>query len=350
MEFKNYLIEQAKKHPSMQPSDVAKMCYQSALGAEHLLLDIERARAYFDMEYASVEPREGEIFECLSDNVCRIDLGAWKNSGLPSEYLFRMFVASASISQDGREKLVECIESVELCLGELNLSFSLDDWKAFLEKYRELGMPAIHHSDIYRNAEKPAYRIVDRKFTKIIELLKRFNEISGEKTRVLAIDGRAAAGKTTLASLLQVALDAEVVHVDDFFLPPALRTPERLAEAGGNIHYERFIKEVIPFVGGDEGFSYGKFDCSVMSMNGEREIKPSKWRIVEGSYSCHPKFGRYADLTVFCSVSPEKQMERILARNGEWFAEKFKNEWIPMEERYFEAFNIREEADTVIYL
>ena len=147
-----------------------------------------------------------------------------------------------------------------------------------------------------------------------------------------------------------MVLDAEVVHVDDFFLPPALRTPERLSEAGGNIHYERFIKEVIPFVGGDEGFFYGKFDCSVMSMNGEREIKPSKWRIVEGSYSRHPKFGCYADFTVFCSVSPEEQMKRIIARNGEWFAEKFKNEWIPMEERYFEAFNIREEADAVMYL
>lgn len=350
MEFKNYLIDQSQKHPSMQPSDIAKMCYQSALGAEHLLLDVERARAYFNMEFDSVEPRDGEMFECLSDSVCRIDLGAWKNSGLPCKYLFKMFVASARISQDGREKLVEYIESVENFLDELNLSFSLDDWKSFLQKYREMGMPAIHHSQSYRDAEKPAYRIVDRKFTKIIDLLKKLNEISGDKIRVIAIDGRAAAGKSTLAELLGAILDAEIVHMDDFFLPPSLRTPERLSEIGGNIHYERFAEEVIPFLRKEEGFSYGVFDCGVMSINGSQEIKPSMWRIVEGSYSHHPKFGGYADFTVFCSVSPEEQMKRILARNGEWFAEKFKNEWIPMEEHYFEAFNIRENANVVVYL
>ena len=334
----------------MQPSDIAKMCYQAALGAEHLLLDADRAKAYFNMEFDSVEPREGELFECLSDSVCRIDLGAWKNSGLPREYLFRMFVASASISSDGRERLVEYIESVENCLDELNLSFSLDDWKSFLEKYRELGMPAIHHSEAYRSAEKPAYRIVDCKFTKIFELLKRLDAISGDEPRVIAIDGRAAAGKSTLASLLKVALDAETVHMDDFFLPPSLRTPERLSEVGGNIHYERFADEVIPFLRRGEGFSYGIFDCGVMAINGSQEIKPSGWRIVEGSYSRHPKFGRYADLTVFCSVSPEEQMKRILARNGQWLAEKFKNEWIPMEERYFEASRIHEDSDIVMNL
>ena len=334
----------------MQPSDIAKMCYQAALGAEHLLLDVERARAYFNMEFDSVEPREGEIFECLSDNVCRIDLGVWKNSGLTREYLFNMFVASTSISHDGREKLVEYMESVENCLDELNLSFSLDDWKSFFDKYREMGMPAIHHSQTYRDAEKPNYRIVDRKFTKIIDILKRLNEISGDEPRVIAIDGRAAAGKSTLASLLNVVLDAEIIHMDDFFLPPSLRTSERLSEVGGNIHYERFAKEVIPFVGGEESFAYEVFDCSVMSINGAREIKPSRWRIVEGSYSRHPKFGGYADFTVFCSVSPDEQMERILSRNGDWFAEQFKNEWIPMEERYFEAFNIREISDIVVYL
>ena len=37
MSIKKYLKEQFVLHPSMMPSDVAKLCYQAAMGAEHLL-------------------------------------------------------------------------------------------------------------------------------------------------------------------------------------------------------------------------------------------------------------------------------------------------------------------------
>ena len=60
---------------------------------------------------------------------------------------------------------------------------------------------------------------------------------------VIAIDGRAASGKSTLAEQLSTLLEADVIHMDDFFLQPYQRTPERLAEIGGNVDYERFAKE-----------------------------------------------------------------------------------------------------------
>ena len=50
---------------------------------------------------------------------------------------------------------------------------------------------------------------------------------------VIAIDGRAGAGKTTFANELADLLCGEIVPMDHFFLPPELRTEERLAEAGG---------------------------------------------------------------------------------------------------------------------
>ena len=37
MSFEFYFEEQLKKHPSMQFSDAVKLCYQAAMGAEHLL-------------------------------------------------------------------------------------------------------------------------------------------------------------------------------------------------------------------------------------------------------------------------------------------------------------------------
>lgn len=102
---------------------------------------------------------------------------------------------------------------------------------------------------------------------------------------VLAIDGRAGSGKSSLADQLAALLPASVIHLDDFFLPPELRTPDRLAEPGGNFHYERFRSEVLPCLRQAEPFSYRKFDCSLMDYRGEVEIPSSPWLIVEGAYS-----------------------------------------------------------------
>jgi hypothetical protein len=162
MEFKCYLEEQLKKHPSILPQDVAKICYQAAMGAEHLLSDTAAAKRYFDAEFESVEPRDGELFECLSDDICRVDLGVWKRTGMPSEWLFDMFVSTASVKRGGRDVLEEYLSCVETVLSECDTCFSLEDWCDFLNKYRSAGLPAIHHSAEYRESEKPAYRIVSR--------------------------------------------------------------------------------------------------------------------------------------------------------------------------------------------
>ena len=65
------------------------------------------------------------------------------------------------------------------------------------------------------------------------------------KPLFIAIDGPAASGKTTLGTALAREYPAVLVHMDDFFLPPALRTPERLDTPGGNVHWERVRAQVL---------------------------------------------------------------------------------------------------------
>ena len=346
MKIQDYLTEHIKKHPSVMPQDIVKFCYQAAFGAEHLLSDVAAARRYFDAEFDATSPHMCELVECLSDDIARVDLGAWKQMGLPKEWLFHMFVASTNFRKGQISDFEEHLSCVDGVLHEA-LNFGSEEWHRYLDQYKANGIGAVHHSEQYRNAEKPAYRLVDRRFLKMLDLLRCLSQIKKDGVKVIAIDGRAASGKTTLAELLSSVLNAETIHMDDFFLPPELRTRERLEEAGGNIHYERFCEEVIPFVGENESFSYGMFDCSQMALNGKRTISASEWRIVEGSYSHHPKFGDYADFKVFCTVSGEEQMLRILKRNGERMAELFRTRWIPMEETYFSAFKISDGSDSV---
>lgn len=163
MNFKYYFIEHAKKHPSLMPQDVVKFCYQAAFGAEHLLSDIEAARRYFDAEFDKVESRCGDLVEFLTDELCRVDLGAWKSRNLSKDALFEVFVESARAKEGDREIFLSFLCEAEASFGELELSFSLDEWKDFLKKYAEVGMPAVHHSEAYREREKPSYRVVDRR-------------------------------------------------------------------------------------------------------------------------------------------------------------------------------------------
>ncbi len=159
--------------------------------------------------------------------------------------------------------------------------------------------------------------------------------------RVLAIDGRAAAGKSTLAAALAERLGPEcgVVHADHFFLPPELRTPERRSQPGGNIHYERLQTEVIPFLHRPEAFAYRPFSCQTGALADTPVTLPAchAWRILEGSYALHPALGHYCDLALFLDITPEEQLRRITLRNGPAKAAVFQSLWIPLEEEYIRA-------------
>lgn len=165
---------------------------------------------------------------------------------------------------------------------------------------------------------------------------------------VVAIDGMAASGKSTLAARLAKEFSGSVIHMDDFFLPARLRTPERLALPGGNVHYERFEAEVTGSLGRGEDFEYGVFDCSRMEITESRHIKGGGLVIVEGAYCLRPDLRGIYDMKIFVKISGAQQMERIIKRNGPEKAEMFRERWIPMEEAYFEAFSIEQSADVVI--
>ena len=181
---------------------------------------------------------------------------------------------------------------------------------------------------------------------RLLRVLERAKDC-GTRPCVIALDGPAASGQTTLAEMLALLLPADIIHMDDFFLPVPLRTPERFATPGGNVHHERFCEEVLPGLHRPEAFVYRRFDCSVMDFRGERTVGTAPFRIVEGSYSAHPALGAYADIVVFYAVDPDEQMARILRRNGPEKAERFRNEWIPLEEAYFTACGTRAKADII---
>ncbi|NLC45113.1 MAG: uridine kinase [Clostridiales bacterium] len=164
----------------------------------------------------------------------------------------------------------------------------------------------------------------------------------------VAIDGNSGTGKSSLANLLENVYDCNLFHMDDFFLTPDLRTEERLNEAGGNVDYLRFYNEVIKGLESGKEFSYRKFDCQLLEFIPADPVRPKKLNIVEGSYSMHPQLIDHYDLKIFLELNEDEQKQRILARNGLMMHERFINEWIPMEEKYFKELGIKEKCDLII--
>ena len=177
---------------------------------------------------------------------------------------------------------------------------------------------------------------------KIIEAIDRVLETAGEKQVLIAIDGMCGSGKSTLGQALKEHYDCNLFHMDDFFLRPEQRTSERLAAPGGNVDYERFKEEVLEHIADPEGFTYQLFSCRQMALDAHVTVNYKKLNVIEGAYSLHPYFGEPYDLKIFLKITPEEQLDRILKRNGPEMLERFKNIWIPMENRYFETYKIEQ--------
>ena len=162
------------------------------------------------------------------------------------------------------------------------------------------------------------------------------------KPIIIAIDGRCASGKTTLAKAISEQLDCNVIHMDDFFLRPEQRTANRLATPGENIDHERFLEEVLIPLSKGLPVTYHPFDCHKMGFGEEILLSPKKINIVEGSYSCHPSLRDYYAYTFFLTISLEEQMKRIIDREGVEKAKIFQEKWIPLEEEYFKTLEVTE--------
>mgnify|MGYP000744942511 CR=1 FL=1 len=178
-------------------------------------------------------------------------------------------------------------------------------------------------------------------------VIERIERVFTEREHVfVAIDGPCASGKTTLAALLQRRFDGNVLHMDDFSCARnnALRNVRR---TGSNVDRERFEEEVLaPLVAGNI-VQYRPWDCHTGDFAASHSVEPARLTIVEGSYSMHPALREYYDLMICLMIDSNEQLRRLEARNPRML-QRFIDEWIPLENRYFEQTGTRAIANMVV--
>lgn len=335
------------QYPLMTAQDAVKLLYQQEFGCGHMIADEASSLSYLKEEYAATFLRSGvPLSEPIGNGYIRLNLCAMDAQLFPLTMLNHLFVQTAAHGKGSLANFKNTLQVLLELTEKGEFPFSLEDLQNYLTDYAKQGYPAVSHSQIYRDAYHPAYRVLLEEQLPLFTIIPALAPLLTERTTplVIAIDGNCASGKSTLAAHLAKCYSASVIHMDDFFLPYALRTPERLQEPGGNVHYERFAKEVISHLHSGDSFAYSVFDCSIGDYNGQQTVAPSQLIIVEGAYSLHPFFHNPYDFTIFLSSSPEVQKTRILARNGETMYENFRTKWIPMEQHYFDTFQIAKQC------
>ena len=273
------------KYPLMELTDAVKLLYQNGLGPGHMVTDeagslkrlceewencinqegCEKGTASESGEICREICGEGEtrssFVESIGNGLVRVYLHGLKKEELP--ILNAMFCQTANQMQGSRKNFIQNLGF---------LSFFFPNAGDFLREYEKQGYPPISHSTPYRQAYHPAYRVVRQSYADYLQLIRKidsryrekFRENTGRNSFIIAIDGNCASGKTSLSGLLRMYFDCNVIPMDDFFLPPSLRTAKRLAEPGGNVHYERFKDEIMQPLQNGSPISYLPFCCSRM--------------------------------------------------------------------------------------
>jgi uridine kinase len=155
-------------------------------------------------------------------------------------------------------------------------------------------------------------------------------------TRVIAVDGRSGAGKTSLAAALSAGLPAPVVHLEDLY--------------GGWDGLERGIDllvtaVLVPLAAG-RAASVPRYDWLRGDWTEPWVLEPPELLVVEGVGAGARRAAAYASLLVWLEAPTPVRRRRALDRDGETFA-PYWEQWAAQEEALLDREHTPERADLV---
>lgn len=350
--LKNILSLHAQRYPAMEVRDYVKLLYQSEFGPGHLVAEGEALESLRSELAAAREEGYAPEYavEAIGGGLCRTHLDPRVCTEADLPLLARCFARSAR-PRGTLAGLWEKLGALSAMAWTGELPLDPRELELFLALYQSEGCPPLRHSEGYRELYRPHYRVLDRDLALYAPALRAMDALlrNTEGPVIVAVDGRCASGKTTFArKAAELFEDCNVFHMDDFFLPPEKRTPQRLGTPGGNVDYERAATELFEPLRREEAVAHRRFDCHTMTMGEPEGIPFRRLNLVEGSYALHPELRDYASFRIFFTCSPEAQLTRLERRESPESLEKFKERWIPMEESYFGSLAVEKQSDIVV--
>lgn len=174
-------------------------------------------------------------------------------------------------------------------------------------------------------------------------------QISKDKSRVwpvlIAVEGFGGSGKTTFANKLADILgDAYVINIDDFIVK------EKLAESSwdkGAFDRERLEEEVLAPITAGKSATFRKLIWSANELSAPVSVPDTKYLIIEGIASYHPKIARYYTYKIWIDTPMEIAKERGHARDGSNENAAHWALWAANDLAYQDKYHPEEQADFI---
>ena len=167
-DIRGFVSRQMETYPESRLLDIYKSCFQDYMGAEHLVSDRQRVKAYLDEELqtTSLDDLMPWYYESCGVNgqYIRVSIRAIKENLITEDLLLDAFIRSANSEKrpsveswrDEWHKIISTIDQMEIGLPRLGQD------RAFIDSILTVGKYAISHSPEYREAYRPHYRIVEK--------------------------------------------------------------------------------------------------------------------------------------------------------------------------------------------
>ena len=152
------ILEHMRTYPLMEPVDAVKLLYQREFGGGHLITDPVSSYSYILAEHRSLDHDTLPRSEAIGNGLVRLHL-----AGLPETALDEVstaFVRSSERVQGDLERFKQSLEDLRLLAGQGRLVFTITDLDLFLRDYAAQDWPMVRHSERYRQAYRPAYRVL----------------------------------------------------------------------------------------------------------------------------------------------------------------------------------------------
>ena len=168
-DIEKFVKWQMETYPELRLLDIYKSCFQDYMGAEHLVSDSERVKAYLDeeLETTTLDDLLPWYYELcgIDSNYYRVSIRAIKEDIITEELLLDAFVRSAnSVERPSVESWRDRWHVIIGTIDQMQLDLPhYEEDKQFIDSILTVGKYAISDSPEYRETYHPHYRIVIRR-------------------------------------------------------------------------------------------------------------------------------------------------------------------------------------------
>lgn len=161
----DFAIPRWRSDPNIRIEDAYKWTYQATRGGEHAMPDRASAAKWLDSEWRSMgDESENEnewVPLCPGGEIGRLNLRPFKSRGGKMDDILDSFLASSREYKSEPKAFTDAwVELGTRLKQQAAGSLTHKEWLRLDGEMKKKSYPAVHHSEQYKRANKPAYRII----------------------------------------------------------------------------------------------------------------------------------------------------------------------------------------------